>query len=381
MRLGISSWTYPWAIEVSGFPLPARPMRIADLLDRAAVLKVGVVQVADNLPLHELDPSEIRDARDQAVSLGLGIEIGTRGVEPAHLLRYLSLAVTFDATLLRTLTHSVKQQPSLDQAEKWIREVLPGFEAQGVTLGLENYEKHSCRDLADLVRRLGSSHVGICLDTVNSLGALETPEVVVETLAPLTVNLHIKDFVIERVPQMMGFVVSGAPAGAGKLAIPWLLEQMPADNDVSAILEQWPPLRESAEATVAMEQEWAERGVQYLRSCACVPKRSLERTRALVWAANFHLRNKKAKGDPYVSGITTDAEPQLRRNSLGLPELVFHAVTHIAPATSVVLIFPAIAHQAGPAMPLSFVLTTIVCMFVGSTVFQFSKYVPSSGGY
>src|SRR6266436_57223 len=79
--------------------------------------------------------------------------------------------------------------------------------------------------------------------------------------------------------------------------------------------------------------------------------------------------------------MTTDAEPQLRRNSLGLPELVFHAVTHIAPATSVVFIFPAIAHQAGPAMPLSFVLTTIVCMFVGSTVFQFSKYVPSSGGY
>jgi len=32
-------------------------------------------------------------------------------------------------------------------------------------------------------------------------------------------------------------------------------------------------------------------------------------------------------------------------------------------------------------MPLSFVLTTIVCLFVGSTVFQFSKYVPSSGGY
>jgi amino acid transporter len=82
-----------------------------------------------------------------------------------------------------------------------------------------------------------------------------------------------------------------------------------------------------------------------------------------------------------VSGMTTDAEPQLRHNSLGLPELVFHAVTHIAPATSVVFIFPAIAHQAGPAMPLSFVLTTIVCMFVGSTVFQFSKYVPSSGGY
>src|SRR5258708_11789417 len=104
-------------------------------------------------------------------------------------------------------------------------------------------------------------------------------------------------------------------------------------------------------------------------------------TRCVRFWRDFHLTNKKAEGDPYVSGMTTDAEPQLRRNSLGLPELVFQAVTHIAPATSVVFIFPAIAHQAGPAMPLSFVLTTIVCMFVGSTVFQFSKYVPSSGGY
>jgi sugar phosphate isomerase/epimerase len=244
-------------------------MRIADLLYRAARLKVGVVQVADNLPLHELDPVELRDARDQAVSLGLRIEVGTRGVDPAHLLRYLKLAVSFDATLLRTLTRSVEEQTSLEQAEKWIREVLPEFEAHGVTLGLENYEKHSCRELADLVRRLESSHVGICLDTVNSLAALETPEVVVETLAPITVNLHIKDFVIERVPQMMGFVVSGAPAGAGKLAIPWLLQQMPSGKNVSAILEQWPPLRESVEETVAMEQGWAERGIQYLRSCGC----------------------------------------------------------------------------------------------------------------
>src|SRR5438128_371541 len=128
MRLGISSWTYPWAIGVSGFPTPDRPMRIADLLDRAAVLKVGVVQVADNLPLHELDSAELREARDQAHSLGVRIEIGTRGIEPAHLLRYLTLAVTLDAALLRTLTHSVEQQPSLEQSEKWIREVLPEFE-------------------------------------------------------------------------------------------------------------------------------------------------------------------------------------------------------------------------------------------------------------
>jgi sugar phosphate isomerase/epimerase len=269
VRLGISSWTYPWAIGVSGFPPPVRPLRLADLIQRASLLKVGVVQVADNLPLHKLDAHELHDARDQAAGLGIKIEIGTRGVEPEHLLSYLSLAVTFDAVLIRTLTHTVQSRPSLEQAEKWIRAVLPEFEAQGVTLGMENYEAHSCCDLAALVRRLDSNHVGICLDTVNSLGTLETPERVVEMLAPLTVNLHIKDFVIDRVPHKMGFVVKGAPAGAGRLAIPWLLEQMPHDNNVSTILEQWPPPQESVEATIAMEQKWAEQGLQYLRLCGC----------------------------------------------------------------------------------------------------------------
>ena len=72
---------------------------------------------------------------------------------------------------------------------------------------------------------------------------------------------------------------------------------------------------------------------------------------------------------------------ELRRNSLGLPELVFQGVTHIAPATNIVFTFPIIALKAGPDMPLSFLLSTIVCFFIGNTVSQFSRYMPSSGGY
>jgi sugar phosphate isomerase/epimerase len=268
VRLGISTWTYPWAIGVNGYPPPVRPLRLSDLLDRAAALKVQVVQIADNLPLHKVDRSEIRDVRDQAVSLGIKIEIGTRGVEPDHLLRYLRLALELDAVLLRTLTHTSESEPSLGQAEQWIRTVLPEFEANGVVLGLENYEAHSCFALAGLVRRLDSRLVGICLDTVNSFGALEPPEGVLQTLAPLTVNLHVKDFVIERVPYKMGFVVRGAPAGSGRLDIPWLLRQMRTD-DISVILEQWPPPQDSVETAITMERDWAERGVQYLRSCGC----------------------------------------------------------------------------------------------------------------
>jgi amino acid transporter len=75
------------------------------------------------------------------------------------------------------------------------------------------------------------------------------------------------------------------------------------------------------------------------------------------------------------------ADPQLRRNALGLPELVFQGVTHIAPAANMMFAFPIIALKAGPTMPLSFLLATIVCVFIGNTVSQFSRYMPSSGGY
>src|SRR5579871_1221836 len=78
---------------------------------------------------------------------------------------------------------------------------------------------------------------------------------------------------------------------------------------------------------------------------------------------------------------STNAASHLRRNSLGLRELVFHGITHIAPATNVVFTFPIIAAKAGPDMPVSFFLTTIVCFFIGNTVSEFSRYMPSSGGY
>jgi amino acid transporter len=72
---------------------------------------------------------------------------------------------------------------------------------------------------------------------------------------------------------------------------------------------------------------------------------------------------------------------RLRRNVLDLPQVVFQGITHIAPSINVVFTFPIIALKAGPAMPISFLLTTIVCYFIGNTVSQFSKYMPSSGGY
>ncbi len=270
MKLGISSWSYPWAIGVPGYQRPAVPLGAFGLLDRATALGVEVLQIADNLPAEHLPVADVARLGECARTGGIALELGTRGVQPAHLARYLELALASGAKLVRTLTHSNDCRPDLQQIELWLRESLPAYERAGVTLALENYERHTAAELARLVCGAGSSSLEICLDTVNSLGALETPAEVVRLLAPLTVNLHVKDFEIKRVPSMMGYLVSGCPAGAGRLDIPGLLAEMRRHGRrPSVIVEQWPPFLDSIEDTVALEAAWAEQSVRYIQTCIC----------------------------------------------------------------------------------------------------------------
>jgi len=72
---------------------------------------------------------------------------------------------------------------------------------------------------------------------------------------------------------------------------------------------------------------------------------------------------------------------QLHREALGLRDVIFQGITHIAPAINIVFTLPVIALAAGATMPISLLLATIVCFFIANTVAQFSRYVPSSGGY
>lgn len=265
MRLGIGSWTYGWATGVGGYPRPAHPLTAADLIDRAHAYGLDVVQLADNLPVDQLSSTERADLRAHATESGIEIELGTSGFTPEHLNRYLDLAVFLGARLVRTLIRTPDGKTDLAHVEKCIGSVADAFRSASVVLAIENYEQVSCAELASLVRGIANPCVGICLDTVNSLGALETPRQVVAALGPYVCNLHIKDFTIRRLPSKMGYEVLGCPAGQGKLEIDWIVNELrKLGRSPTIILEQWTPWAGSIEQTVATEADWAEHGVRLL---------------------------------------------------------------------------------------------------------------------
>lgn len=264
-RLGISSYTLTWTVGVPGHPVDV-PLSPWGLVEKALALGVTLVQFADNLPLDALTPQEVTQLAAHAATAGVALEVGTRGIDPTHLRRNLAIAVAVGSPILRVVIDRGGHEPPPDEVVATLRSLLPEFAAAGVILAIENHDRFHTATLAAMLAALASPWVGICLDTVNSLGALEGPAAVVAALGPSTVNLHVKDFAIRRVDHQMGFVVEGRPAGAGMLDIPWLLDTLAAQRGpCSAILELWTPPQTTVAETVALEAAWAEESVANLR--------------------------------------------------------------------------------------------------------------------
>ena len=266
MRLGISSYTFVWAVGVPGYPQPAQPLSAAGLIARAAELGVRVVQIADNLPLHQLPVAELQALAAQAHERGIDLEVGACGIRPDHLLAYLQLAGDLRSPLLRVVIDAEGQRPGVNDVVQSLRQVLPQFERAGVTLAIENHDRFRAATLASLMQRCESPQLGICLDTANSLGAGEDVDTVLRAVGRWVVNLHVKDFTARRLPHHKGFVVEGCPTGKGLLDIRRLLTDLKAlGRDSNVILELWPPPDATIEESVAKEAAWAEQSLAYLR--------------------------------------------------------------------------------------------------------------------
>ena len=101
---------------------------------------------------------------------------------------------------------------------------VPVVARHGVRLAVENHKDWRTEELVALLKKLGSDHVGACIDTGNSMTLLEDPTEVVEALAPWAVTTHLKDMGVEEYER--GFRVAEVPLGAGVLDLPRIVRTL-----------------------------------------------------------------------------------------------------------------------------------------------------------
>ena len=267
IKFGISSWTYPWSVGVANGPQPLSRLTVMDLLHKANELDVKLLQIADNIPLEKLSQTELAEFRTAAIEQSISIEVGTKGINVDHLLKFLDIAKFLNSPILRTLPGSINEKADLAEVEMIMKKILPAFEKAGVVIVLENYEAFTAVEYLELMQRINHPNLRMCIDLANALGKMEGPYYFMGKLAPFCGNFHYKDVEIVRSPSFLGFSIIGKPSGQGNIPIKWVMAEVAKYNLYpSLIIEFWPPFKETIEETMKMENEWALQSVDFMKT-------------------------------------------------------------------------------------------------------------------
>jgi sugar phosphate isomerase/epimerase len=274
-KLGIGSYSYFFSSTGEGrFKLVNygftnnNPWTIEKFVDRAVDLGVRYVQLADNYALDELSDAELIKSGQYAKNNGVILESGMRGIMTDQFEKYIRLSHLLGVEKLRCVIDNGNFKPSIEDASSIINDMIPELKKRNIILGVENHDRITTEEFAKIMNNTASSHVGMIIDTVNSFSTMEPTVKIMETLSPFAVELHIKDYTIERRKDAQGLVIKGTVAGEGMLDIPYVIDMMKknARSDFSTILEFWMEPEKSLELSIIKENEWVEKSLNYLKS-------------------------------------------------------------------------------------------------------------------
>jgi sugar phosphate isomerase/epimerase len=219
MAIRLGADTLCWHLR-----LESGAVSVEDVLAETGALEAECLQVN----LHHLRArslAELEALRERADELGVqllasGDFLGRAGagdrpdVGVDRVNAWLERAVTLGSPVLRVVSGFYRAElfgrPDAIEAERrYVVEVLrrtaPDARAAGVTLVLENHSDFTADEYRSIVHDVGEESIGVFLDLINPVAALDDPLPVVEALAPLARAGHVKDYVFESIQTDDGY--------------------------------------------------------------------------------------------------------------------------------------------------------------------------------
>jgi sugar phosphate isomerase/epimerase len=291
--LGIVIHSYPVRSRDKGFTDPLAFLNFCH--DRGA----AGIQIA----LGSLSAEKARELRSTAEKHGMYVEGSIRPPkDKADTERFEKEIVTSQvcgATVFRTVMlgtrryetfHAAKEYTAFaEQALASLHLAEPVVAKQKVILAVENHKDFRTDELIDVMKTISSEHVGVCVDTGNSIALLERPSDTADALAPWVRSCHLKDMGVEDSPD--GFLLAEVPLGDGFLDLKGI---------VGTLQKAWPKLRLSLEMITRDPLRIPCLTDDYWSTLDRVPGRDLSRMLAMVRkhaAKEPLLRTSKLPGD------------------------------------------------------------------------------------
>ena len=109
-----------------------------------------------------------------------------------------------------------------DRSWKTIESVAPIVEKYRIPLTIENHKDWLIPHMLEMLKRIDSEYVGVCIDTGNSFSLLEDPMDTVKAYAPWAHSVHLKDMAVCEYED--GFLLADVVFGEGTLDLPRIVE-------------------------------------------------------------------------------------------------------------------------------------------------------------
>ena len=299
-RLGIGASSYGHRHRYDRETSAARPIdNPLYFLEHSQVLGAGGIQAG----LSSLERGDLRRLRHNAERYGMFVEgsvsLPRDQVDLSRFQDDVRAAKIAGATVVRTAMLSGRRYETFDSAEAfrdfakqaWTSLTLaePTLRKRQVKLAVENHKDLRIGEMIELMRRISSEFVGICVDTGNNIALFEDPVTLAEAFAPHAFSVHLKDMAVEEKED--GFLLAEMPLGAGALDLPRIVtvlrEAQPAlDFSLEMIT------RDPLEIPCLTEPFWA--------TMPAVPGADLART--LAWVR----KNKPAQPLPRIAQLSAE---------------------------------------------------------------------------
>jgi len=157
-------------------------------------------------------------------------------------------------------------------------------------IGIENHKGQRFGEFVDWIKGVGSEWVGVCFDIGNNYSLCDDPMEWLDVLAPITVNVHIKDMGLGDYPE--GFLLSEVPLGQGIMDLAKVVDTIRGLHpDITFGLEHI--TRDPLKIPVYTEHYWE----TFKDPSSPLPGRNLAHILNLV-------RTKGSKKLPYISHLS-----------------------------------------------------------------------------
>ncbi len=225
-RLGVCTYSYNihWRAARDGHP-GARFKDTIEFLEYCHQLDAGGIQIG--IGSKEPDyPKRLR-AKAEAYEMYFEGQV-TLPQQPSDMDRFdaeIHAAKEAGAGVVRAAMLGGRRYETFDSAEafrqfaekSWQSLTLsePILKKHRIRLAIENHKDRRLPELLELLKRISSEYVGVCVDVGNNIALLEEPMAVVEALAPFAFSTHLKDMAVQEYDE--GFLLSEVPLGEGFL--------------------------------------------------------------------------------------------------------------------------------------------------------------------